>query len=97
MIGQTACQFFSYRLYNFTSTGNADPTMNMASLSDLQSQCLSGGDGSKTVALDKVSSTTFDATFFSNVRDGNTVLELVQRLAGYTAWTCRFGVSYLLH
>jgi len=81
-IGQTDCQFFSYRLYNFTSTGDADPTINTAYLSDLQSQCPSGGDGSKRVALDKGSNATFDATFFSNVRDGNAALESDQRLWG---------------
>ena len=56
--------------------------MNTTSLTDLQSQCPSGGDGSKRVSLDKGSSTTFDATFFSNVRDGNVVLESDQRLWG---------------
>lgn len=81
-IGKTDCQFFSYRLYNFTSTGDADPTINTAYLSDLQTQCPSGGDGSKRVDLDKGSSTTFDATFFSNVREGNAALESDQRLWG---------------
>ncbi|KAH9330113.1 hypothetical protein KI387_002221, partial [Taxus chinensis] len=79
-IGQTDCQFFSYRLYNFTASGDADPTINSASLSDLQSQCPSGGDGSKKVALDKGSQTSFDTSFFKNVRDGNAVLESDQRL-----------------
>lgn len=63
----------------FTSTKDADPLINSAYLSDLQSQCPSGGDGLKRVALDKGSSTTFDATFFSNVRDGNAALDSDQR------------------
>ncbi|RXI05743.1 hypothetical protein DVH24_017785 [Malus domestica] len=31
-IGETPCQFIRYRLYNFTSTGNSDPTINQAFL-----------------------------------------------------------------
>eukprot|EP01018_Ginkgo_biloba_P039200 Gb_33207 [translate_table: standard] len=81
-IGQADCQFFSYRLYNFTPTGDADPTINTQYLSQLQSLCPSGGDGSKRVAIDKGSETTFDASYFRNVRDGNAILESDQRLWG---------------
>ncbi|XP_057813466.1 cationic peroxidase 2-like [Cryptomeria japonica] len=79
-IGQTDCQFFNYRLYNFTSDGNADTTINTAFVSELQSACPFGGDASKRVALDKGSQTTFDTSFFKNVRDGNGVLESDQRM-----------------
>lgn len=79
-IGQTHCQFIRYRLYNFTSTGNADPTINSANLPQLQSICPVDGDGTKAVALDKGSETTFDASIFKNIRDGNGVLESDQRL-----------------
>jgi peroxidase len=71
---------FRYRLYNFTSSGNADPTINSANLRQLQSVCPVDGDGSKGVALDKGSETNFDASFFKNIRDGNGVLESDQRL-----------------
>ncbi|KAG7989213.1 hypothetical protein I3843_03G227100 [Carya illinoinensis] len=81
-IGQTDCLFFRYRLYNFTATGNPDPTINQASLSQLQALCPKDGDGSKRVALDKDSQTKFDVSFFKNVRDGNGVLESDQRLWG---------------
>ncbi|XP_057996043.1 peroxidase 25 isoform X1 [Hevea brasiliensis] len=79
-IGQTDCIFFRYRLYNFTTTGNADPTINQSFLRQLQALCPQNGDGSKRVALDKDSQTKFDASFFKNVRDGNGVLESDQRL-----------------
>lgn len=79
-IGQTHCQFIRYRLYNFTSTGNADPTINSANLPQLQSICPVDGDGTKAVALDKGSETNFDASIFKNIRDGNGVLESDQRL-----------------
>ncbi|GLJ20587.1 hypothetical protein SUGI_0374950 [Cryptomeria japonica] len=79
-IGQTDCQFFRYRLYNFTSTGNADPSINMAFVSELQSLCPAGGDATKRVALDNGSQNNFDASFFKNIRDGKGVLESDQRL-----------------
>ncbi|KAL0013773.1 hypothetical protein SO802_000842 [Lithocarpus litseifolius] len=81
-IGQTDCLFFRYRLYNFTATGNSDPTINPSFLSQLQALCPKDGDGSKRVALDKDSQTKFDVSFFKNVRDGNAVLESDQRLWG---------------
>ncbi|KAM7262959.1 hypothetical protein ACFE04_000642 [Oxalis oulophora] len=79
-IGQTHCQFFKYRLYNFTKTGNADPTINQSFLTQLQTICPTNGDASKPVALDIDSETNFDASFYKNVRDGNAVLESDQRL-----------------
>ncbi|XP_027332359.1 peroxidase 25 [Abrus precatorius] len=79
-IGQTDCRFFSYRLYNFTTSGNADPTINVAFLAQLQALCPKGGDGLRRVALDKDSPAKFDVSFFKNVRDGNGVLESDQRL-----------------
>lgn len=81
-IGQTHCQFVSYRLYNFTKTGNSDPTISPSTLTQLQTLCPNKGDGSKNVALDADSEQSFDATFFKNIRDGNAVLESDQRLWG---------------
>ncbi|XP_031252653.1 peroxidase 25 [Pistacia vera] len=81
-IGQTDCLFFRYRLYNFTKTGSADPTINQSFLAQLQTLCPNGGDGSKRVALDIDSQTDFDVSFFKNIRDGKGVLESDQRLWG---------------
>ncbi|KAJ4708266.1 Peroxidase [Melia azedarach] len=81
-IGQTDCQFFRYRLYNFTTTGNADPTISPSFLSQLQTLCPKDGDGSKRVALDINSQAKFDVSFFKNVRDGKGILESDQRLWG---------------
>nr|ABK23698.1 unknown [Picea sitchensis] len=81
-VGQSDCQIFRYRLYNFTATGNADPTITSSYLTQLQSLCPASGDGSKRVALDKGSQMYFDVSFFKNVRDGNAVLESDQRLWG---------------
>ncbi|XP_010687995.2 peroxidase 25 [Beta vulgaris subsp. vulgaris] len=81
-IGQTDCRFFQYRLYNYTSTGNSDPSINQAVLTQLQTLCPKNGNGLTKVALDKDSRTNFDVSFFKNVRDGNAVLESDQRLLG---------------
>ncbi|MBA0782052.1 hypothetical protein Gotri_002921, partial [Gossypium trilobum] len=43
-IGTAACEVFSYRLYNFTSTG-ADPSINPAFVSHLQALCPQNRDG----------------------------------------------------
>ncbi|XP_021276760.1 peroxidase 25 [Herrania umbratica] len=84
-IGQTDCLFFRYRLYNFTTTGSADPTINQSFLAQLQTLCPKNGDGSKRVALDIDGQTKFDVSFFKNVRDGKGVLESDQRLWGDAA------------
>ncbi|XVF34663.1 hypothetical protein REPUB_Repub18cG0078200 [Reevesia pubescens] len=84
-IGQTDCLFFQYRLYNFTTTGSADPTINQSFLAQLQTLCPKNGDGSKRVALDIESQTKFDVSYFKNLRDGKGVLESDQRLWGDAA------------
>ncbi|XP_021760804.1 peroxidase 25 [Chenopodium quinoa] len=81
-IGQTDCRFFQYRLYNFTPTGNSDPSINSPNLAQLQALCPKNGNGLTKVALDKDSWTRFDVNFFKNIRDGNAVLESDQRLWG---------------
>ncbi|XP_051148462.1 peroxidase 25-like [Andrographis paniculata] len=81
-IGQTDCLFFRYRLYNFTATGNADPSIRQPFLVQLQSTCPKDGPASQRVALDTGSQLKFDAGFFKNVRDGNGILESDQRLWG---------------
>lgn len=81
-IGQTDCRFFQYRLYNFTPTGNADPSINQPNIAQLQTLCPKNGNGLTKVALDRDSRTKFDVNFFKNIRDGNAVLESDQRLWG---------------
>ncbi|KAK1550683.1 hypothetical protein Q3G72_023044 [Acer saccharum] len=79
-IGQTHCSFVSYRLYNFTTTGNSDPSINQSFLAQLQSLCPNNGDPSQHVALDTDSQIEFDVSFFKNLREGKGVLESDQRL-----------------
>ncbi|XP_021741939.1 peroxidase 25-like [Chenopodium quinoa] len=81
-IGQTDCRFFQYRLYNFTPTGNSDPSVSSQNLAQLQALCPKNGNGLTKVVLDKDSGNRFDVNFFKNIRDGNAVLESDQRLWG---------------
>ncbi|KAK9110650.1 hypothetical protein Sjap_018710 [Stephania japonica] len=81
-IGTAACQFFSYRLYNFstsTPTG-ADPTIDPAFVPQLRALCPQNGDGSRRVGLDTGSQDTFDDSFFTNLRNGRGVLDSDQKL-----------------
>ncbi|GAA0142225.1 peroxidase [Lithospermum erythrorhizon] len=78
-IGTSACQFFSYRLYNF-SNGGADPSISSSFVSQLQTLCPQGGDGSKRIGLDNGSDQKFDNSFFANLRDGKGILESDQKL-----------------
>ncbi|XP_022762424.1 peroxidase N1-like isoform X1 [Durio zibethinus] len=78
-IGTSACQFFSYRLYNFTN-GGPDPTINPAFVPQLQALCPQKGDGSRRIDLDTGSGNRFDASFFTNLRNGRGILESDQKL-----------------
>ncbi|XP_038712145.1 peroxidase 25 isoform X2 [Tripterygium wilfordii] len=80
LVGQTECRFIKYRLYNFTATGNSDPTIKQSFLAQLQAVCPKDGDGLNRIALDRDSQNKFDVSYFKNVRDGNGVLESDQRL-----------------
>lgn len=79
-IGQTECRFFSYRLYNYSASGQPDPSISPDYLQTLQQLCPQNGDGLKKVALDSGSQTRFDTNFYTNVRQGKGVLESDQRL-----------------
>ncbi|KAL6175985.1 hypothetical protein ACLB2K_052621 [Fragaria x ananassa] len=80
-IGTSACQFFRYRLYNFTTTGNgADPTIDASFLPQLRALCPQGGDATKRVDLDTGSGTQLDAAFFKNLQNGRGILESDQKL-----------------
>ncbi|KAK9287342.1 hypothetical protein L1049_015757 [Liquidambar formosana] len=80
-IGTTACQFFRYRLYNFTTTGNgADPSIDPAFVSQLQTLCPENGDGTRRIGLDNSSPNRFDTSFFTNLRNGRGILESDQKL-----------------
>ncbi|WRX13522.1 hem peroxidase - like 10 [Theobroma cacao] len=80
-LGTTACQLFSYRLYNFTTTGNgADQSIHPAFVPQLRALCPQNGEGTRRVELDTGSVNRFDASFFGNLRNGRGILESDQKL-----------------
>ncbi|XWS39705.1 hypothetical protein CRYUN_Cryun18bG0077900 [Craigia yunnanensis] len=80
-MGTTACQFFSYRLFNFTDIGNgADPSINPAFVSQLQTLCPPTSDYTGRVALDTDSVDSFNASFFENLKKDRGILESDQML-----------------
>ncbi|KAG2705145.1 hypothetical protein I3760_05G038700 [Carya illinoinensis] len=106
-IGTAACRLFSYRLYNFTTSGNgADPTIDPTFLPQLRALCPQNGDGTRRVGLDPGSQNRFDTSYFYNLMKGRGVLEsdqklwtdastktFVKRFLGVTAFNVEFGRS----
>ncbi|KAK2393207.1 Peroxidase superfamily protein [Trifolium repens] len=79
-IGTTACQFFSKRLYNFTTNGAADPSINPAFLSQLQTLCPQTSGATNRVAFDTGSQNKFDNSYYANLRNGRGILPSDQAL-----------------
>jgi peroxidase len=79
-IGTTACQFFSNRLYNFSSTGAADPSIDPTFLSQLQTLCPQNSGATNRVAFDTGSQNKFDNSYYANLRNGRGILPSDQAL-----------------
>ncbi|CAA7395095.1 unnamed protein product [Spirodela intermedia] len=92
-LGTAQCQFFRYRLFNFTSDGGPDPTIDGEFLTQLRTLCPADGDGTRRVALDSGSEGNFDLSYFNNLRGGRGVLESDQSLFS-DASTRRFVQGY---
>ncbi|KAF5448528.1 hypothetical protein F2P56_029052 [Juglans regia] len=106
-IGTAACRLFSYRLYNFNTSGNgADPTIDPAFLPQLRALCPQNGDAARRVGLDPGSQNRFDTSYFNNLMKGRGVLEsdqklwtdastktFVQRFLGVSVFNVEFGRS----
>lgn len=79
-IGLARCTTFSARLFNFSGTGTADPTMETNMVTDLQSLCPQSSDGNATTALDQNSTDLFDNHYFKNLLIGKGLLSSDQVL-----------------
>lgn len=66
-IGLARCATFSTRLFNFSGSGAADPTMDANMVTGLQSLCPNTSDGNATTALDRNSTNLFDNHYFKNL------------------------------
>ncbi|XP_057427987.1 peroxidase A2-like [Lotus japonicus] len=78
--GRAQCQFFSQRLFNFSGTGNPDPTLNSTYLATLQQNCPQNGNGSTLNNLDPSSANAFDNNYFTNLLTNQGLLQTDQEL-----------------
>ncbi|MED6189314.1 hypothetical protein PIB30_094774 [Stylosanthes scabra] len=78
--GRARCVLFVGRLYNFSNTGNPDPTLNATYLQTLRSVCPNGGPGSNVANLDTTTPDTFDKNYYSNLQVHKGLLQSDQEL-----------------
>ncbi|CAJ1962922.1 unnamed protein product [Sphenostylis stenocarpa] len=83
-IGRAQCRFFDNRLYNFSNSGNPDPTLNTTLLESLQAICPNGGPGTNLTNLDLTTPDTFDSNYYSNLQLQNGLLRTDQELFSTT-------------
>ncbi|EFJ07254.1 hypothetical protein SELMODRAFT_236348 [Selaginella moellendorffii] len=79
-IGQSQCQFFSPRLYNFSNTGVPDPTLNATYRAELQQACPRNANATNRVALDRGSEFVVDNSYYRNLVAGRGLLRSDQEL-----------------
>ncbi|KAI3934355.1 hypothetical protein MKW92_018928 [Papaver armeniacum] len=78
--GRAQCRTFASRLYNFSGSGNPDPTLNSTYLSTLQQACPQNGNGSVLTNLDQNTADSFDNNYFSNLQTNQGLLQSDQEL-----------------
>ncbi|CAL9229428.1 unnamed protein product [Arabidopsis halleri] len=82
--GRARCGVFSNRLFNFSGTGNPDPTLNSTLLSTLQQLCPQNGSVSTLTNLDRSTPDAFDNNYFTNLQSNNGLLQSDQELFSTT-------------
>ncbi|KAG2262940.1 hypothetical protein Bca52824_070019 [Brassica carinata] len=82
--GRARCGVFSNRLFNFSGSGNPDPTLNTTLLSSLQQLCPQNGTGSGITNLDLSTPDAFDNNYFTNLQTNNGLLQSDQELFSTT-------------
>ncbi|CAH2073818.1 unnamed protein product [Thlaspi arvense] len=82
--GRARCGVFSNRLFNFSGSGNPDPTLNTTLLSSLQQICPQNGSGSGITNLDLSTPDAFDNNYFTNLQSNNGLLQSDQELFSTT-------------
>ncbi|KAH0997965.1 hypothetical protein GBA52_021829 [Prunus armeniaca] len=78
--GRARCVTFVHRLYNFSGTGNPDPTIDTTYLETLRQICPDGGNGGTLADLDQSTRDEFDNNYFTNLRNKRGLLQTDQEL-----------------
>ncbi|CAN6250239.1 unnamed protein product [Urochloa humidicola] len=79
-LGTSHCSQFVSRLYNFSGTGMADPTLDKRYVSRLKNKCASPGDTTTLVEMDPGSFRTFDASYYRHIARGRSLFTSDQTL-----------------
>ncbi|RDX63283.1 Peroxidase 15, partial [Mucuna pruriens] len=66
--GRVHCSVLVKPLYNFSGTGNPDPTLNTAYLQILRAICPNGGPRTNLTSFDPTTPDTFDNNYYSNLQ-----------------------------
>jgi len=82
--GRAQCSTFINRLYNFSGSGNPDPTLNTTYLSTLQGICPQNGNTTVVTNLDLTTPDVFDNKYFSNLQSLEGLLQSDQELFSTT-------------
>ncbi|XP_022846403.1 peroxidase A2-like [Olea europaea var. sylvestris] len=96
--GKAKCGTFSHRLYNFSNTGNPDPSMDSTYLNTLRLTCPQDGNDTTLANLDYSSPYGFDNNYYTNLQSNRGLLQTDQELfstsgADTVATVNRFGKS----
>ncbi|XP_061373674.1 peroxidase A2-like [Gastrolobium bilobum] len=78
--GRAHCSTFLDRLYNFSNTGNPDPTLNTTYLKKLRVICPKNGTGNNLTNLDLTTPDQFDKNYYSNLQSHNGLFQSDQEL-----------------
>ncbi|CAI0395378.1 unnamed protein product [Linum tenue] len=78
--GRAQCGGFVDRLYNFSGSGNPDPTLNATYLNTLRQLCPRNGNASVLANLDRATPNAFDSRYFSNLQTREGLLQSDQEL-----------------
>lgn len=78
--GKNQCRFIMDRLYNFSNTGEPDPTLDRSYLKQLRKQCPQNGNLSALVDFDLKTPTVFDNKYYQNLRVEKGLIQSDQEL-----------------
>ncbi|PRQ33123.1 putative peroxidase [Rosa chinensis] len=78
--GRALCSTFVHRLYNFSGTGNPDPSLDTTYLETLCQTCPEGGDGGTLANLEPSMPNGFDNNYFTNLQNKQGLLQTDQEL-----------------
>jgi peroxidase len=81
---EAQCVSLSDSLYNFQSTENPDPTLDVTYLEMLRQTCPQGGDANTLANLDQATTNDFDNNYFMNLQNKKGLLQSDQELFSTT-------------